>query len=279
MFRFAFSTNAFRKHAFADALRIVREAGYEGFEMMLDAPHAFPAHLTPERIATLRSEIDASGLQIANFNAFMMGAVGDFHHPSWVEADPALRRQRIEHTKAACRVARALGGCQLSTEPGGPVEGMSTEAAWALFKEGLAEVLPVAAETRVKVLVEPEPGLLIERSEPMMRLLDEVPGPWLGLNFDIGHFVVVGEDPAALVRKFGKRIDHVHLEDIGADRRHFHMVPGDGIVDFRAIFEALREIDYRGWVTVELYPFVQNPGEVAKRALEHVRKLLGEVGG
>jgi len=274
MFRFAFSTNAFRKHAFADALRLVREAGYEGFEMMLDAPHAFPAHLTPEKIAGLKAEIDASGLAIANFNAFMMGAVGDFHHPSWVEADPALRRQRIEHTKAACRVARALGGSQLSTEPGGPVEGMSYEEAWALFRQGLDEVLPVAAEARVKVLVEPEPGLLIERSAQMQRLLDEVPHPGLGLNFDIGHFVVVNEDPAALVRTFGNRIDHIHLEDISADRRHFHRVPGDGIVDFRAIFAALREIDYRGWVTVELYPFVQNPGEVAARALGYLRKLL-----
>jgi sugar phosphate isomerase/epimerase len=274
MFRFAFSTNAFRKYAFAEALRIVREAGYEGFEMMLDTPHAFPAHLTPEKIDTLRAEIAASGLAISNFNAFMMGAVGDFHHPSWVEADPALRRQRIEHTKAACRVARALGGDQLSTEPGGPVEGMSHEAAWGLFKQGLAEVLPVAAETRVKVLVEPEPGLLIEKADPMAQLLDEVPDPWLGLNFDLGHFVVVGEDPAALIRRFGRRIDHVHLEDIGADRRHYHMVPGDGIVDFRAVFEALRETGYGGWVTVELYPYLQNPGEVAKRALDYLKKLV-----
>ena len=274
MFRFAFSTNAFRKYAFADALRIVREAGYEGFEMMLDAPHAFPAHLTPEQIESLKADIGASGLAIANFNAFMMGAVGDFHHPSWVEADPALRRQRIDHTKAACRVGRALGGNQLSTEPGGPVEGMSYEAAWSLFRQGLDEVLPVAAETRVKVLIEPEPGLLIEKSDPMQRLLDEVPHPWLGLNFDLGHFVVVGEDPAALVRKFGKRIDHVHLEDIGADRRHYHLVPGDGIVDFRAIFGALREVGYDGWVTVELYPHLDRPGEVAKRALEHIRKLV-----
>jgi sugar phosphate isomerase/epimerase len=278
VFRFAFSTNAFRKHAFADALRIVREAGYAGFEMMLDVPHAFPAHLTPGKIETLKAEIAASGLAIANFNAFMMGAVGDFHHPSWVEADPALRRQRIDHTKAACRVGRAHGGDQLSTEPGGPVEGMSEEAAWALFKQGLAEVLPVAAETRVKVLVEPEPGLLIEKADPMARLLDEVPDPWLGLNFDLGHFVVVGEDPAALIRRFGKRIDHVHLEDIGADRRHYHMVPGDGIVDFRAIFEALRDVGYGGWVTVELYPYVQNPGEVAKRALEYLKKIQKDVG-
>jgi sugar phosphate isomerase/epimerase len=279
MTRFAFSANAFRKLAFADALAEIRRAGYEGFELMADAPHAFPAHLTPEQTAALRDAIRASGLAVSNMNAFMMSAVRDFHHPSWIEPDPAFRRLRVEHTAAACRLARDLGVATLSTEPGGPLEeGMDRERAWAVFKEGLAEVLPVADACGVKVLVEPEPGLLIERADEMQRLLDEVPHPRLGLNFDMGHFYCVSEDPAALLRRFGPRVDHVHCEDIPADRRHYHSVPGEGAIDFHAVFEALRDIGYGGWVTVELYPFLDKPGEVAKRALEHLMKVRREVG-
>lgn len=278
MIRFAFSTNAFRKSTFAEALRLIRAAGYEGFEFMLDAPHAFPAHQTPESIAAIRETIRASGLAISNLNAFMMSAVRDFHHPSWIEPDPAFRRLRVEHTIASCRFGQAVGATRLSTEPGGPLEGMDREAAWGVFKAGLSEILPVAEATGVKILVEPEPQLLIERADEIARLLDEMPHPWLGMNFDIGHFYCVGEDPAALIRRFGRRVDHVHAEDIKADRRHFHHVPGEGAIDFHGIFAALREIGYDGWMTVELYPFLEKPGEVAKRALEHLRKVQREVG-
>lgn len=278
MIRFAFSTNAFRKFSLEEALRAIRAAGYEGFELMLDAPHAFPAHLTPEAIAALRETVRAGGMAISNLNAFMMSAVRDFHHPSWIEPDPAFRRLRVEHTAASCRVGQALGATRLSTEPGGPLEGMEEKAAWALFKAGLAEVLPTAEATGVKVLVEPEPSLLIERSDQIARLLDEMPSPWLGMNFDIGHFYCVGEDPAALIRRFGKRVEHVHCEDIKADRRHFHHTPGEGAIDFHAVFEALRAVGYDGWVTVELYPFLDRPGDVAKRALEHLKKVRREVG-
>lgn len=278
MIRFAFSANAFRKFTLPEALRAIRAAGYDGFELMCDAPHAFPAHLTAETTRDLLAAVRFSGLAISNLNAFMMSAVRDFHHPSWIEPDPAFRRLRVEHTAASCHLGQALGAARLSTEPGGPLDGMDREAAWALFKQGLAEVLPVAEATRVKILVEPEPDLLIERSDQIERLLDEVPSPWLGMNFDMGHFYCVGEDPAALIRRFGRRVDHVHCEDIGADRRHYHGVPGEGAIDFHAVFESLRAIGYDGWVTVELYPFLENPGEVAKRALDHLRKVQGDVG-
>ena len=55
---------------------------------------------------------------------------------------------------------------------------------------------------------------------------------------------------------------------------HQHLVPGEGSIDFRGIFEALRAVDYGGWVTVELYPYVANAEESGRQALEFLRPLV-----
>ncbi len=71
-------------------------------------------------------------------------------------------------------------------------------------------------------------------------------------------------------------IAHVHLEDIGANRVHQHLAPGKGSIDFRSVFNALREIDYAGWVTVELYPYETTAADVAKQAFGYLKPLLND---
>ena len=98
--------------------------------------------------------------------------------------------------------------------------------------------------------------------------------PGVGLNFDMGHFYCVGEDPAALIRGVGQKAAHFHLEDIAADRVHFHLPPGKGAMDYKAIFAALKANKYSGWVTIELYPFQEDSINVAKKAFEFIRPFL-----
>ena len=124
------------------------------------------------------------------------------------------------------------------------------------------------------LLVEPEPGLLIETSPQYLAFAERISSPMLGLNFDIGHQFCVGEDPAASIRLLAPHIRHVHLEDIAATRVHHHMIPGDGAIDFAATLAALREIKYTGWVTIELYPYVEDPDHAARTALQRIAPLI-----
>lgn len=272
--KLAFSSNAFRKYSIEQTIEILAGIGYDGIELMCDVPHAWPPDLTDARIRSIKDALRRNKLRLSNLNAFMMCAIGDFHHPSWIEPDPAYRRKRIEHTRACVELAAKLGAKNLSTEPGGPVpKGWSRKKAMDAFYRGLAQVEPLARKHHVKVLVEPEPGLLIETSEQFDEFIAAVDSPWIGLNCDLGHFEVVGERPQDVVRKFGRRIEHVHLEDI-RNRTHFHLPPGEGQINLRAVMDALKEIGYDGWVTIELYPFQQKAPEVARRSFEYIRRLM-----
>jgi len=276
MFKFGFSTNAFRKFDIKDALHAIARCGYQGVEILGDVPHAYPPHTDDHKIAEIRSVLRETKLQPANVNAFMLyGIQNEIQHPSWIEPDAAFRRKRVQHTIDCLRLAAKLGAPNIQTQPGGPLDAsMPREQALDIFEAGLREALDVAGQTGVMLLIEPEPLLLIENVAQMDELFDRIDSPWLGLNFDIGHFFCVNEDVPAAILHFGSRIRHIHIEDIAADRRHYHLLPGDGAIDFKPILQAVKKIGYEGFVTVELYMHQENPEEAARTALERLSKAI-----
>src|SRR3954452_18658235 len=277
--KLAFSTNAYLNFSFADAVRRIAAIGYRGVEVMADVPHAWPAFLLPEQKQAIRDALAAHDLAVSNVNAFMMHAVNDsrqrYWHPSWIEPDRHYRAVRIDHTHRALTLARELGAPCITTEPGGPVEpGGSWAAALKLFVEMLKPVIAHAEKEGVLLLVEPEPGLLIETADQSLELMQHFDSPAVGLNFDIGHFYCVKDDPATTIPRVAKHIRHFHLEDIAATRVHQHLIPGEGAIDFASALRAIRDIGYTGWITIELYPYVANPDEAARLALERVTGIL-----
>src|ERR671919_472227 len=121
----AFSTNAYLKYSFAEAVRRLAAIGYRGVEVMADVPHAWPCCLLEEQKQALRDALARNHLAVSNVNAFMMNAINDprqkYWHPSWIEPDRHYRQIRIDHTKRALTLAKELGAPCITTEPGGPV--------------------------------------------------------------------------------------------------------------------------------------------------------------
>jgi len=270
---FAFSTNAFRKFTFSQAAKAVSDADYSGIEIMCDTPHAFPDDLSGRDIENIKEILGKNHLEISNLNAFMMCAVKDFHHPSWIEKDEAFRQIRIEYTKDCIDLAVKLGAKTISTEPGGPLDGMSDETARQIFAQGLEPVLDCAREKGILVLIEPEPDLLLETSDQYLAFIDEFNHPNLGLNFDIGHFFCVGEDPVETIIKLQDHTKHYHLEDIPETREHRHIMPGQGAIDIAGVLKAIEKTGYKGFITIELYPYLDEPGKAAKDAMSYIKKL------
>jgi len=274
----AFSTNAFKKNTLEQAIDAIAAIGYRGVEIMADLPHAYPPDMPPARRQAVLSQIRDRGMRVSNVNAFTLFAQGDTYHPTWIEDDPKKRELRVIHTMACIELAYDLGAKTMSLQPGGPLIGTSItrDLAAARFAEGLCRVLPIAQARNIILAIEPEPGLFIETAAEYLEFKnasfrDE---PLVLMNCDIGHLFCVGEDPAAVIREMPEHVAHVHLEDIGKNRVHQHLTPGKGAIDFPAIFAALEEVNYPGWVTVELYPFETTAAGVAKLAFNHLTPML-----
>ncbi len=266
--KLACSTNLFLKYSIEESIQIIKDIGYEGVEILCDIPHAYPPSLDDEKINSIRKTAYDANIPISNLNAFSIHAIGDVNHPSWIEADAAMRDLRINHTLECIRLAKKLGARTLSTQPGGPVSNSSaTPEQREHFLDGLMKVMDV------KILLEPSPGLLIENSQQFLEFMREVSSDCIGLNFDVGHFYCVKEDPSELVHKLSHYIDHFHIEDISRNRVHKHLIPGLGSINFHSLFSSIIKIGYDGYVTVELHPFQDNPQRAAKRAYNYLNKL------
>jgi sugar phosphate isomerase/epimerase len=279
----AFSSNAYLRFPIEETIRHVAAAGYRGIELLADVPHAWPAGLLPAQVEVIRRALDDADLAISNINAFMMNAVADprqsYWHPSWIEPDPHYRAIRREHTKRALRLASELSAPHITTEPGGPLPlGQTRKAASEVFYDELMPCVEVAEEVNVGLLIEPEPELLIERFDQYLEFIERIDSPRVGLNFDIGHAYCVGEDPQDWVAKMAPHTVHYHFEDIAATRVHHHLVPGRGAVDFAATLEAIRNTGYDGWLTVELYPYLDSPDDAAREAYEFLVNEMAKLG-
>jgi inosose dehydratase len=166
-----------------------------------------------------------------------------------------------------------------------------TEAEWKKLVAGLKHLASVARDEETKLVYHHHMGTVIQGQAELDRLLAAVPE--LSLLFDPGHLAFAGIDPLAVARRYASRIAHVHLKSVRAAiaeraRREswsfcravaegVFTIPGDGCVDFPAIFQVLASADYRGWLVVEAE---EDPAKVpalpkAKIAREYVRRHAG----
>ncbi|NCO57285.1 MAG: xylose isomerase [Nitrospirae bacterium CG18_big_fil_WC_8_21_14_2_50_70_55] len=274
----AFSTNAFTRTSLEVACTAIAAAGYGAVELLADRPHLWPPEIDRGGVAKLRRTLADLGLTVAALNANT--AVGYYpappdeplFGPDLCHPDPERRSWRSAFTHRALQVAAELGAGVVTITAGRARPGWSPEAAWPLLVDTVGALATVASELGVRLALEYEPGLLIERASQAVQLFAAVASPALGLNLDVGHAWVVGEEPAAVARALKTaRLFHLHLEDI-RDRVHYHRIPGEGEIDFAALFAALAEIGYDRAAAVELYTCIDAPEAAARAARAYLRR-------
>jgi sugar phosphate isomerase/epimerase len=280
--KLAFSSNAYLRFTIEETIARVAALGYTGIELLADVPHAWPAGLLEVQKQSIRDALDKHNLTISNINAFMMNAIADprqpYWYPSYIEPDSHYRAIRRDHTKRSLHLAHELGAPHITIEPGGPLAtGQSWREGADVFYNELMPCIEVAETVGVPILIEPEPGLLIERFDQYLEFTGRIDSSMIGLNFDIGHAYCVSEDPQNWVAKMAAHTRHYHFEDIAATRVHQHLVPGRGAIDFTTTLAAIKKSGYTGWLTVELYPYIDDPDVAAHQAKDFLSTRLHQL--
>jgi sugar phosphate isomerase/epimerase len=274
--RLGYNSNGWRAYPLNRASHDLAELGYEGLELWCHPVHVDIMCGTPEDLAAARAAIVGGGLQVSNLHAGVVDLLGAGYEPTLMAARASDRRRRIDFLCAAIDAAGPLGTDLVTLHSGFAPPDLPARRAWDNLVDGMRRCLERARARGVRLMFEPEPGMLVESVTDFLRLAADLDDdPALGLNLDVGHAQCVYEDAPAIIRELGDRIGHVHVEDI-ADRVHRHLVPGEGSIDFAAIWAALEEVGYSGFASVELWDHADDP-RAAASAAANVLAPLGAV--
>tara|TARA_B110000438_G_scaffold282956_1_gene310483 strand:+ start:1657 stop:2487 length:831 start_codon:yes stop_codon:yes gene_type:complete len=270
-----FSTNAFTKFSLPETIEMIADIGYEGLEIVVDAPHAF-LPLTSEKLKQIKHSLENKKLLISNINAnTVLGwnlekGNDEKFEPSLSNKNETLRKWRVEYTKKAIEVAVELSAPSVCITSG--IKNMeSIENEMTLMNKSLSEVLEFAEKNSILICMEYEPGLLIEKSDDVFELSKSFKN--LGLNLDTCHVAVLNEDFSKVIHKFKDKIFHTHISDC-KNSIHYHLIPGYGEIDFEKIYSNLKEINYDGFLTAELYTYAEEPREAASETFIFLNNLI-----
>lgn len=265
-------------------LREMREAGFAGTEL---------GHAYPRKAAALAEPLARHHLRL----------VSGWHSTHLASRDlaseeAAFRKHLTLLKTLGARVAivaectRCIHGTREAALGFGEKLGPRlTDAEWPRLVTGLKRLAAIAAEEETKIVYHHHMGTVIQGQADLDRLLAAVPE--ISLLLDPGHLAFAEIDPVAVAKRYAARIGHVHLKSVRpaiAERvrregwsfcravtEGVFTIPGEGCVDFPAIFKILAGADYRGWLVVEAE---EDPAKVpalpkAKTARAYVRQQTG----
>jgi sugar phosphate isomerase/epimerase len=265
----------FRQYHLEKALRLMAQLGYEGIELW---PPQIAMCKTDVLRAQLMDYVQSLGLTPVRLNA----ADADYFMPLQskhrVDEDKTRILQGLKHD---VDVTFALGMKQLLTWEGrtpanatrDDINGWIFDATAAI----LSEALDYAIGRGVSLSVEVHPFTLGIDIEWMGRLCDRLDANHFGVTYDCCHFGVGLPDRyIAAIRHLAHRIKHVHFSDSDKHSSELHFAPGAGCLDLEGIVRALKAIQFKGTLMLDLwlYPL---PEEGSRIGVPYLRRVIQEL--
>lgn len=232
---------------FEQRLEKAAALGYQGVELVVSDP----LRLGPQALLTQLANHGLVPAAVAT--GFVFGSRG----LQLVNPDETVRSQAAQLLQDLVRLAHALnvsvvtiGGFRGKAAPVGGLE-----TAKKMLHESLRSAEPLAKELGITIALEPlrhAESDLLNSAEEVCRFIDEGGHEAVGLLLDVYHMMCVETDLPEVIRTYRDKLVHFHLADTG------RKALGQGTFDFAPIEEALREIGYTGWQSVEL-PRAEDP--------------------
>lgn len=252
------------------AIAYVKEAGYDGLEI---APFTLAPYVTDIPAQTRRdivSKARACALDILGIHWVFVGPEGIYlTHP-----DQTVRDRTAQYVIDLAHFCGDVGGKVIifgSPKQRNLMEGVSYEQAVGYAVEVFEKALPTCAERGVTICMEPLTHLetnFCTSAEETVRLIDRIGHPNFRLLLDTKAMTFEPEGRPATIRRFGRYLAHYHANDANMNG------PGFGDVDFAPIFEALRDINYRDYVSVEVFNFEPGPEAIATQSLAYMKRFV-----
>jgi sugar phosphate isomerase/epimerase len=266
--RYAICNETFEGWDHRRVCRFVADLGYGGLEM---APFTLAPRITDvsaQRRRTLRREAEEYGLKIIGLH-WLLAKTEGLHLTS---PDETVRQQTADYLVELARCCQDLGGELMvfgspaqRRIPASASKEQAIDYAADTFRRALPGIADCGVEICLEPLAPPEADFITTCAEAI-QLLDRVAHPNLVLHLDVKAMASDEAPTTDLIRRHAHRTAHFHAND--PNKRG----PGFGNTDFVPILRALKEVNYRGWVSVEVFDYSPDPETIARESIRYLKE-------
>ncbi len=270
--RYSICSGAFAGQSLAEMCQSAKRCGYTGLELEPGNISDDPASLSKSDREMLRKMIAESGVGFVGLHGFLRVPKG--MHLTGPDAE--IRSKTWNYFDRLIDLAADLGphstmvlGQARQREA---IDAVTRNEAISRITEGLAKLARHAERRDVTILLEPlAPHLcnVINTLSEAVAIIERIASPAIQSIFDSHNTAGEAESPDQLLKLHHRHIRHVHLNEM--DGRY----PGSGQFPFNKVLGTLRDLKYKGWVSVELFDFKPDGETVARRSIEYLRSVEG----
>lgn len=269
--RYAICNELFEGWDYRRVVEFVAATGYDGLEI---APFTFGETveaITAEQRREIRRIAADRGIALTGLHWLLVKPEGlHLLHP-----DEPVRQRTVDHLRRLIDFCADIGGevmvfgspNQRSVPPGvDPAEG------WRRGRDGFAACGPAAAARGVTLCLEALPADLtnfLTTNAEVIEMVRAVDHPHVRMMVDVKSMCAESIPIPENIRACRGWFRHVHANDANLQG------PGFGAVDFRPILQTLKDVDYQGFVSVEVFDFTPGPEETARRSLQYLKECAG----
>jgi sugar phosphate isomerase/epimerase len=273
--KFAICNETFQDWPHDRAFAFARQCGYTGIEIAPFTLATYAGDVAAAQRAEVRRQAAAAGLEVVGLH-WLLAKTEGFRLTS---PDPAVRHKTADYLCELARLCRDLGGSLMvlgSPQQRNLLPGVSLSHGMKYAADVLRMTLPTLEATEVTIAVEPlgpsEGNFLLTAAEAV-DLIEQVASPQVRLHLDCKAMASETLAIPHLLHQYRQYLVHFHANDPNRQG------PGFGELDFVPILRALGEIDYRGWVSVEVFDYSPGIERLAQQSIEYLERCLAEAAG
>lgn len=218
----------------------IANLGFDFVDLTLEPPAAAPWRIDP---AAIRSALQKHRLHVVGHTAYYLSIGSPFE---------SIRKAAVSELRSAIQAFAALGAKWMNIHPDGHSPFHPVDFAISQNLASLRELLPVAEEQGLGLMIENVPGKFNSAAQ-LGAILKELPE--VGLHLDIGHcnLMVQHNTAAEIINEFHHRIRHVHIHDNRGGSADLHLALGSGTLDYQKYVRLLKQTGYEGTITLEVF--------------------------
>jgi sugar phosphate isomerase/epimerase len=252
--KYAICNETFGDWSWTQGLSLARSIGYTGLEVAPFTLGIYADEIPAQLRRDYRTAVSDHGMEILGLH-WLLAKTQGYHLTT---DDRSIRQKTSDYLKKLVDLCVDLGG-QLMVL-GSPLQrnfppSMSHHQAMLNAMETLRPVIPHLERNQVRIALEPlgpAEGNFLNHASQAREMIAMLDSPYIRLHLDVKAMSSEGQPIDQVIRDHRDLLIHFHANDPN------RLGPGMGDVDQRPIFRALREIDYRGWVSVEVFDY--SPG-------------------